>query len=135
MKNIPHVSKYMSTSPHSVGADQSLQVASELMAKHKIRHLPVLEGGKLTGLLSDRDVKLYLSFTGVDIKKQNAGEVADREVYTVSPEALLDEVTGHMAERKLGSAVVMDNKKVVGIFTSVDAMRALAELLSTKLKK
>jgi len=129
MKTVPLVSKYMSNSPHSVGADQNLKTAAELMAKYKLRLLPVLDGGKLVGLISDRDVRLFLGFGGVDAEEETAGSAADREVYTVSPEAPLDEVSGNMAERRIGSAVVMDNKKVVGMFTAADAAKALSDLL------
>ena len=53
--------------------------------------------------------------------------------YIVSPEAELDEVVSTMAAKKYGSAVVSDNGKVVGIFTTVDACSAFAELLTTRL--
>ena len=56
-------------------------------------------------------------------------------VYAVSPESPLDEVVQTMGEHKYGSAVVMQNEKVVGIVTTVDVCRALAELLRTRLAK
>jgi acetoin utilization protein AcuB len=55
--------------------------------------------------------------------------------YTVSPEAPLDEVVETMAANKYGSAVIMQNQKVVGIFTTVDACEALCQLLRTRLAK
>jgi len=56
-----------------------------------------------------------------------------QSVYSVAPEAPLDEVVSEMASRKYGSAIVMQNEKVVGIFTTVDVCRALADLLHTRL--
>jgi acetoin utilization protein AcuB len=53
--------------------------------------------------------------------------------YFVSPDAKIDEVVSEMAEHKYGAAVVMQNEKVVGVFTTVDAMRAFNELLHGRL--
>jgi acetoin utilization protein AcuB len=50
-------------------------------------------------------------------------------VYSVAPDAPLEEVVAEMGERKYGSAVVMENNKVVGIFTTVDVCRAFAKIL------
>src|SRR5690606_11987832 len=52
------VREHMSVSPYTIGKDQTLAAASRLMRKHDIRHLPVLEGGALLGILSVRDVYL-----------------------------------------------------------------------------
>jgi len=52
----------------------------------------------------------------------------------VSPDAPIDEVVQEMAGKKFGSAVVIDNGKVVGMFTATDALAAFAELLQTRLK-
>jgi acetoin utilization protein AcuB len=132
-KPIPTIQKYMTTVPHSIGNDQTLAKASQMMAEHKIRHLPVLRGGKLLGILTDRDIKLIESLD-VDASELVVEEAMTEEPYTVAPETPLDEVSSEMAEKKYGSAVVVQNHKVVGIFTTVDACRALTELLRTRLK-
>ncbi len=132
-KAIPTVSKYMTTSPHSIGTDQNLKVASELMEKYKIRHLPVLERGLLLGLISDRDLKTAIGLRDLDPTRATVAEIAREEVYVTSPDAPLDQVVRTMAQKRYGSAVVMDNHKMVGIFTAVDALGALDELLHTRL--
>jgi acetoin utilization protein AcuB len=132
-KPIPAIQKYMTTSPHSIGVEQPLSKAHDMMREHGIRHLPVLHGGKLLGMLTDRDLHLVESLVGVDPTKVKVEEAMATVVYAVSPESPLDEVVGTMAEHKYGSAVIMQNQKVVGIFTTVDACRALAELLRTRL--
>lgn len=119
----------MSTTPHSIGQDQTLHAATLLMDKYKIRHLPVLDAGKVVGLISDRDIKFALSFNDVSLEKMKVADIAKEEVYVVSPFSKLDEVVAYMASRKLGSAIVMDNGKLVGIFTAVDALGALSEIL------
>ena len=119
------LSKYMSTNPHSIGIDQTLSIAAEMMDKHRIRHLPVLENGKVVGILTDRDIKFAMGFQSFDAKKAKVSEIAKDEVYVTSPDSKLENVVAHMAERKLGSAVVVDNGKLVGIFTAVDGLAAL----------
>ncbi|MEN9580246.1 MAG: hypothetical protein RJA70_3255 [Pseudomonadota bacterium] len=133
-KPIPTIQKYMTTVPHSIGSDQTIGKAAAMMSEHSFRHLPVLRGGHLLGILTDRDIKLIESFEGVDADKLLVEEAMTEAPYTVSPDTPLDEVTAEMASKKYGSAVVVQNNKVVGIFTTVDACRALTELLQTRLK-
>jgi len=134
MKSIPTVQKYMTTQPHTIGYDQTIAKAKDMMAEHHIRHLPVLKAGKLVGILSDRDVKFIMTFKDTDPQKTYIYEVYTELPYSVDPEAKLDEVAANMAEKKYGSALVVSNDKLVGIFTEVDAMRALSDLLQTRLK-
>jgi acetoin utilization protein AcuB len=132
-KAIPAIDRYMTTSPHSIGQEQPLIQAHKLMRAHHIRHLPVLHGGKLVGVLSERDLHIVETLRDVDPEKVLVEEAMTPSVYSVSPRAPLDEVVREMAEHKYGSAVVMDNNKVVGMFTTIDAMRAFGELLETRL--
>jgi acetoin utilization protein AcuB len=133
-KAIPQIRKYMTTSPQSIGRDQTLARAHALMREHSIRHLPVLEGGALVGLLSLRDAHLIETLKDVDANTVTVEDAMSSEVYSVSPEAPLDEVAATMAEHKYGCAVVMQNHHVVGIFTTVDVCAALAELLTARLR-
>jgi acetoin utilization protein AcuB len=134
-KPIPSVQKYMSTNPHSIGREQPLAKAHDVMRENKIRHLPVLDGGRLVGMITLRDLHLVETLKDVDPKKITVEEAMSSTVYSVSPEASLDDVVAEMAEHKYGSAVVMQNNKVVGIVTTVDVCRALAELLRGRLGK
>ena len=125
----------MTASPHSIGREQTLTAAHKVMREHRCRHLPVLHGGKLVGIVSERDLHLVESLKDVDPNEVLVEDAMWAQVYAVSPEAPLDEVASEMAAKKFGSAVVMQNDKVVGIFTTVDACRALSELLQTRLAK
>ncbi len=104
------------------------------MRKLHLRHLPVLKGGKLVGILTDRDINLVLGFKDVDASTMTVEEAYTPEPYVASPKAPLNEVVAEMAEKKYGCALIVDNGKLVGIFTEVDAYKALAELLETRLK-
>jgi acetoin utilization protein AcuB len=123
------VKKFMTPMPHTVGVDQPLSVAHRMMREHAIRHLPVLSGGKLAGILSERDMALVETLRDVDPETVQTGEAMSQLVYAVEPETPLATVAAEMAEHKYGCAVVMAGQKVVGVFTTVDAMRALAALL------
>ncbi len=120
----------MTRSVHTIGASLSLADAARLMKKHKIRHLPVLDDGALVGLLSDQDVQVISSMSENDPSCILVEDAMSHSPWTVDPSMPLAEVAAHMAEAKLASAVVMENEKVVGVFTTTDGMRILAELLA-----
>jgi acetoin utilization protein AcuB len=132
-KPIPSIDKYMTTCPHTIGRGQPMSVAHQLMREHRIRHLPVLDAGRIVGVVSDRDLSLVETLLDVDPKKVTVEEAMTQEPYVVTPASTLDEVVSTMAARKYGSAIVQDHGKVVGIFTTVDACSAFAELLQTRL--
>lgn len=120
----------MTQSVHTIGASLTLADAARVMKKHKIRHLPVLESGALVGVLSDRDVQVISSMSELDPTCILVEDAMSQAPWTVSPTTPLVEVAQHMAETKIGSAVVMENDKVVGVFTTTDGMRILAELIA-----
>lgn len=132
-KSIPGVRKYMTTTPQTIGPEQTIAVAQELMRLHRLRHLPVVSNKHLVGVVSDGDLTLASSFTGVHPERVRVEDVMSRSPYSVTPDAPLDEVVEEMARHKYGSAVVVDHEHVVGIFTAVDACQAFADMLRTRL--
>lgn len=124
------IAERMTRTPHLIGAEQPLTAAHEMMRSNGIRHLPVLHGGKLVGLVSQRDLHFVESLRDVDPGEVRVEEAMTQDVYAVTPRTLLKEVVSEMAERKLGSAVVVDGNKIVGVFTTVDALDTLAGLLA-----
>ncbi len=134
-KPIPKIAKYMTAIPLTIGSHQTLAHAHEVMREHRIRHLPVLEAGKLVGVISDRDLHMVESLKDVNPEKVLVAEAMTQDPYIVSPDADLDEVVSEMAEHKYGSAVIMQNSKLVGIFTTVDALQTLSDLLHGRLAK
>ncbi len=120
------IEAYMTPSPLTIGVDQPLSRAREVMQEHGVRHLPVLNGGRLVGLVSERDVSLIEGLRDVDPSGLSVEEAMSSDVFSVTSDATLAQVAQEMAERKYGSAVVMKSTKVIGIFTTVDACAALA---------
>ena len=100
-----------------------------MMLEHRVRHLPVLDGGRIAGVLSERDLFMVESLPGVNPTDVRVEEAMVENVFTVEPDAPIGEVVETMIARKLGSAVVSEGERVIGVFTTIDALQALHELL------
>ncbi len=123
------VQRHMTLSPQVISSRHTLAQAHQLMRERNIRHLPVVDDGRLVGVVSQRDLYLLETLRAVDPASETVKEAMSREPFAVRPDAPLDDVALAMAERKYGSAVVVDQGVVVGLFTTVDALRALAVVL------
>ncbi|MCA9634137.1 MAG: CBS domain-containing protein [Myxococcales bacterium] len=120
----------MTAQPHSIGQEQTLAAAADQMRKLNVRHLPVLHGGKLVGLLSQRDIHLVQTLPDIDPEQVKVEEAMTAEPFHVAPGDTLAGVARTMADNKYGAAVVMDGSKLVGVFTTTDALRILADHLT-----
>jgi acetoin utilization protein AcuB len=129
------VEKHMTVSPFVVSSRQTLAEAHQLMREKNIRHLPVVDDGKLVGMVSQRDLYLLETLKGVDSATETVEEAMTPEPFAVRPGTPLEEVALAMADHKLGSAVVVDKGVVIGLFTAVDALRALAGVLRRRRKR
>lgn len=120
----------MTPSPRSIQIDATVREAEDLMIDHEIRHLPVLEDDLVVGVLSDRDIAFAASDAAGDVRDRLlVRDVCSLDLYAVGPETPLDVVLGEMAARRLGSVVVAENGRIVGLFTATDACRTFAEFL------
>src|SRR5215831_6301297 len=108
------VYKFMSVCTQSIGRDQTLATAHRMMREHRFRHLPVLDGGVLVGVVSERDLRFIETLKEVDPDKVLVEEAMTPEPYFVPPGALVRDVADQMARHKYGCAVVMEGTKVVG---------------------
>ncbi len=119
---------FMTVAPVVISSDRTIAEAHRVMRERNIRHLPVVDGGALVGVVSQRDLYLLESLKGIDPATEPVREAMAPDPYAVAPDAPLDGVAAEMAKRKIGSAVVVDRGSVVGLFTTVDALRALAHV-------
>ena len=131
------VGDVMSMSPTTILPSTSVHAAQALMQQRKIRHLPVLQDGRLVGIISDRDVRLALpspatSLTVWEIRhlldKLTVGEVMTYFVMTTTPDCLVTEAVGRMLKHKVGALPVVENRQVIGILTRTDILRAFRRL-------
>lgn len=123
------IAECMTKSPHTIGVEQTLAQAHDLMRGYRVRHLPVLARGKLVGMVSQRDLHLIEALSDVSPSTVRVEEAMSQLPYTVEANAPLEEVVTQMADKRFGSAVVTDRGQVVGVFTTTDALRVLAETL------
>jgi acetoin utilization protein AcuB len=124
------VRQFMTASPETIEAELTLAQARERMFGLSARHLPVVQGGELVGILSDRDIALVEALEA-DLTKVSVGRAMTASPFTCGPEAHLHAVADEMAHHKYGCAVIVDRDHpghVVGVFTTTDALRALAAL-------
>ena len=123
------VGQFMTKKPHCIARGEPLHEAHRLMRARHVRHLPVLEGERLVGIVSERDLYLLETLRSVDPGKEPVAEAMTEHPFTVAPDTPLRFVLEEMRRKKYGSAVVMENNEVVGIFTRTDALRALEGML------
>lgn len=129
VRQYPVVRDYMTPAPHSIARNRSLSVAGRMMRDNHVRHLPVLDGSRMVGVVSERDLLLVESLPGVNPTDARVEEAMVQDIFTVAPETPVADVIETMIDRKLGSAIVLENERLVGVFTTVDALRALRHLL------
>jgi acetoin utilization protein AcuB len=134
-RSIPPVADRMTTVPRFLAPHETVRTARALMAREGIRHLPVLDGDKLVGVISERDLRFAAQLPSAEGDALAVEQVMVRKPHTVRSETPLNEAARVMAERRLGSVVVVDGKKVIGILTTTDALAALVDLLEGKLAR
>jgi len=123
------VREYMTLSPVCIGPTNTLAQAHELMRNRNVRHLPVLERDRLVGIVSQRDLHLIETLKSTDPELVTVDEAMTESPYAVPPDSRVEAVVGTLISNKYGSAVVVEEDVVVGIFTRSDALRALLGLL------
>jgi len=127
----PSLKSAMTPFPYCIEVDASLQEARALMEKHKVRHLPVMQGHQVIGIITERDVAARMGRPGDNFVSNDitVEEAYVEDVYVVDLNEPLDNVLMTMAERHIGSAIVMRGGRLAGVFTTVDACRAFGEYL------
>lgn len=125
LTQMPTVKSVMTPFPWSIDVGEALGKAKAMMAERDIHHLPVSQDGDLVGVLSERDL---MNLDGEDLTIEDA---CRRDAYIVDRATPLVQVAFEMARRRVGSALVTREGKLVGIFTSSDACRSLGELLQS----
>jgi acetoin utilization protein AcuB len=127
----------MTKDPLSVTVTESIGTADELMTENKIRQLPVLSNGTLVGIVTDRDVRSFLSGSRLASAEERekalsvkVGEIMTSEPLTVAPDDELTEAVELLLEQKVGGVPVVDEAEgLVGIVTYVDVLRCFLNRL------
>ena len=123
----PPVREYMTRLPVEAERCDTVGAANRAMESKGFRHIPVMSGAGIKGIVSRSDILAARVVHGKKLDEIPLEEICQTDVLTVSPVDRLDEVARQMLARRVGSAVVMDGGFVVGIFTATDALRFLCE--------
>ncbi len=114
----------------TIPADTSLQDAYRIMREKGIRHLPVLEGAQLVGVVTDRDLRLATSQLSPSPFPPGSpvSGVMSREPLTAMPGDPVEDAARVMRERKIGCLPILEDGQVIGIITGIDLLDALMRL-------
>lgn len=128
---MPTVAAVMTPFPYSVQVGDAVGEVERLMAEHQIRHIPVLDGERVVGLISERDLhhQVHPSLPARDKARIHARAVMVGSPYTVEISAPLADVVAEMATAHIGCAIVTRHERLAGIFSTIDACRILEEIL------
>jgi len=130
MSAVPRIGEVMTRDPITVDLLSTASAAEKIMAARGIHHLPVVDGQRVFGLISDRDITLSrrahrdVPFDGRVLVK----DLCLEEPFTCAEEETLDAVAARMSSRKVEAAIVVRAGRPVGIFTTNDACRLLARM-------
>jgi acetoin utilization protein AcuB len=126
----PTISCYMTPQPWTIEVKESLAKAHQLMRDHGIRHLPVLDHGRLVGIVSRGDLHLLETIGEFPLESVEVSEAMTEHPYVVRGETPVVDAAAIMAKRKFGCAIVVaEDGRVEGIFTTIDALGVLVDVL------
>lgn len=130
-KHMPNMVSVMTPFPYSIASADSIAAADAMMNEHGIHHLPVIDGGDIVGVLSSRDMlkAVRLGESVSDMHDILVSDVINHRPYMVDVSDPLPQVLRVMAEKHIGSVVVLKEGELVGIFTTNDALMKFASSL------
>lgn len=128
------VGDHMTSPVVTLGPNDTYRHAARVMQTNKFRHVPIVDTGKLVGIVSDRDMRRFLSSFEIDLEDEgddiriHRPEVSMADVMTVQPRTThvresLAEVADIMIRQRFGALPVMDDDEIVGIITEADLLR------------
>ncbi|MEW6600761.1 MAG: CBS and ACT domain-containing protein [Nitrospirota bacterium] len=135
------VSDWMTKKVITVSPDDSISEAARLSKEKEIKHLPVVKGARVVGLLSDRDIKEYVpsKATSLDVyelhyllAKTRVKEVMKKEIITTSPDTPIEEAAMVMHDKGIGCLPVVEGSNLVGIISDNDIFRVLVDITGVR---
>jgi CBS domain-containing protein len=115
----------MTSNPKTVTSDQTVVDAAKIMQQEDAGVVPIVEGDRLVGVLTDRDIAIQVVASGKDPNSTKVTEIASRDLITVDPQQDLDEALRLMAQHQVRRLpVVEEDGKLVGILAQADVARS-----------
>src|SRR6266542_949877 len=115
-----NVKDAMTSSPATATPSQSLAEAARLMKEQDVGSVPVVDGSRLVGVLTDRDIVVRAVAEGGDPRTVQVGEIASHDVVTVRPDDDLDEALRLMAQHQIRRLAVVEDGQLVGVVAQAD---------------
>jgi CBS domain-containing protein len=114
----------MTPDPQTVQSSATIVEVAQLMKSEDVGVIPVVEGGNLLGVVTDRDIVLRVVAEGNDPQTAKAGDVASSSLVTVDPQQDLDEALRLMAQHQVRRLpVVEEDGRLVGMLAQADVAR------------
>jgi CBS domain-containing protein len=117
------VQEVMTSNPTSVEADSPVVEAARIMKHEDVGIVPIVEGDRLVGTVTDRDIALRVVAEGKDPQSTSIREIASTDLITVDPQQDLDEALRLMASHQVRRLPVVEGGKLVGIVAQADVAR------------
>ena len=118
----------MTSNPCSIDATKTVDYAAKMMRDEDVGVAPIVEGEKLVGVLTDRDIAIKVVAEGKDPQSTKVRDVASTNIVTVDPQQDLDEALRLMAQHQVRRLpVVEEDGKLIGILAQADAAREAPE--------
>ena len=118
------VQDLMTSNPKTVASESSVVEAAKIMRDENVGIVPIVEGERLVGTITDRDIAIKVVAEGSDVYSTTAGQVASRDLVTVDPQQDLDEALRLMAQHQVRRLpVVEEDGRLVGILAQADVAR------------
>ncbi len=118
----------MTASPATVEPATPVVEVARLMRDHDAGSIPIVEGDRLVGTITDRDIAIRVVAEGKDAQQTSVDEVASRDLVTIDPQQDLDEALRLMAQHQVRRLpVVEEDGRLVGILAQADVARAEPE--------
>ena len=111
----------MTSNPRGVEVNTPVAEAARLMKTEDVGSLPVVEGDRLVGMVTDRDIVIRVVAEGNDVQSATVGEIASKDLVTIDPQQELDEALRLMAQHQVRRLpVVEEDGRLVGILAQAD---------------
>ena len=118
------IREIMTSNPSTVEPDKTVVDAARIMKQEDAGVVPVIENGRLTGMVTDRDIAIRVVAEGKDPQSTTVQEVASKNLVTLDPEQELDEALRLMAQHQVRRLpVVEEDGRLVGIVAQADVAR------------
>ncbi len=136
LKTAVTVRDLMTRNPTTLDRNETLDLAESIMNLGRIRHMPVVDDGKVVGIVSQRDMFRSALITSLGFGRKTTGalmktikikEIMTEKVVTISPDASIKEAARQMMEKKIGCLPVLEGDRLVGIVTETDMLQYVVE--------